>query len=138
MMLSKGTDLIKSNKLANYLSLFTSSGTIVCCALPALLVSIGAGAALSSLIAVFPQLVMLSIYKIPIFMGAFVMLIISGVLQYQTRKLPCPADKNLANACTRTRKISLVIYFASVGIFIIGLLFAFIIPLFRVSISFMI
>ena len=130
MKLSKEADLVKSNKLANYLSLFTSSGTIVCCALPALLVSIGAGAALSSLIAVFPQLVILSIYKIPIFMGAFVMLIISGVLQYQTRKLPCPADKKQAVACIRTRKISLIIYFASVGIFTIGLLFAFIIPLF--------
>jgi len=82
MKLSKEADLVKSNKLANYLSLFTSSGTIVCCALPALLVSIGAGAALSSLIAVFPQLVILSVYKIPIFMGAFVMLIISGILQY--------------------------------------------------------
>ncbi|MEJ6575725.1 MAG: hypothetical protein QNL35_04710 [Emcibacteraceae bacterium] len=130
MTLNKEADLMKSNKLANYLSLFTSSGTIVCCALPALLVSIGAGAALSSLIAVFPQLVILSIYKIPIFMGAFVMLIISGVLQYQTRKLPCPADKKQAVACIQTRKISLIIYFASVGIFTIGLLFAFIIPLF--------
>jgi hypothetical protein len=120
MKLSKEADLVKSNKLANYLSLFTSSGTIVCCALPALLVSIGAGAALSSLIAVFPQLVILSVYKIPIFMGAFVMLIISGIMQ----------DKNLAYACIRARKISLVIYFASVGIFITGLLFAFIIPFF--------
>jgi len=130
MKLSKEADLVKSNKLANYLSLFTSSGTIVCCALPALLVSIGAGAALSSLIAVFPQLVILSVYKIPIFMGAFVMLIISGILQYSSRHLPCPADKNLASACIRARKISLVIYFASVGIFITGLLFAFIIPFF--------
>ena len=130
MTLSKEADLIKSNKLANYLTLFTSSGTIVCCAIPALLVSIGAGAALSSLIAVFPQLVILSVYKIPIFIGAFMMLIISGILQYRSRSLPCPADKKLANACIQTRKISLIIYFASVGIFIIGLLFAFIIPLF--------
>ena len=130
MALSKETTILKSNKLANYLALFTSTGTIFCCALPALLVSIGAGAALSSLIAVFPQLVILSIYKIQIFMGAFVMLIISGVLQYQARNLPCPADKKKAAACIRTRKISLVIYFASVGIFIIGLLFAFILPLF--------
>ena len=127
---SKEVHILRSNKLANYLTLFTSSGTIVCCALPALLVSIGAGAALSSLIAVFPQLVILSVYKIPIFIGAFMMLIISGILQYRSRNLPCPADKNLANACTRTRKISLIIYFASVGIFIIGLLFAFIIPFF--------
>ena len=127
---SKEVHILRSNKLANYLTLFTSSGTIVCCAIPALLVSIGAGAALSSLIAVFPQLVILSIYKIPIFMGAFMMLIISGILQYRSRNLPCPPDKNLANACTRTRKISLIIYFTSIGIFIIGLLFAFIIPFF--------
>ena len=130
MKLSKEADLMKSNKLANYLSLFTSSGTIVCCALPALLVSIGAGAALSSLIAVFPQLVILSVYKIPIFMGAFMMLIISGIIQCQARKLPCPADKKQAAACVRTRKISGFIYLASVAIFVTGLLFAFIIPFF--------
>ena len=130
MALTKDEDLIKSNKLVNYLSLFTSSGTIICCALPALLVSMGAGAALSSLITVFPQLVILSIYKIPIFIGAFIMLIIAGMLQYHARGLPCPADKKQAYACMQTRKVSMIIYSTSVGIFIIGLLFAFIIPLF--------
>ena len=130
MALTKDADLIKSNKLVNYLSLFISSGTIVCCALPALLVSMGAGAALSSLITVFPQLVILSIYKIPIFIGAFIMLIIAGMLQYHARGLPCPADKKKAYACMQTRKVSMIIYSTSVGIFIIGLLFAFIIPLF--------
>ena len=130
MALTKDEDLIKSNKLVNYLSLFTSSGTIICCALPALLVSMGAGAALSSLITVFPQLVILSIYKIPIFIGAFIMLIIAGMLQYQSRGLPCPTDKKQAYACMQTRKVSMIIYFTSVGIFIIGLLFAFITPLF--------
>ena len=130
MVLTKDKDLIKSNKLVNYLSLFTSSGTIICCALPALFVSMGAGAALSSLITVFPQLVILSIYKIPIFIGAFIMLIIAGMLQYQSRGLPCPTDKKQAYACMQTRKVSMIIYFTSVGIFIIGLLFAFIIPLF--------
>ena len=130
MALTKDADLIKSSKLVNYLSLFTSSGTVLCCALPALLVSVGAGAALSSLITVFPQLVILSIYKIPIFIGAFIMLIIAGVLQYRSRGLPCPVDKKQAYACMQTRKVSMIIYFTSVGIFIIGLLFAFIIPLF--------
>ena len=127
---SKEVHILRSNKLANYLTLFTSSGTIVCCEIPALLVSIGAGAALSSLITVFPQLVILSVYKIPIFIGAFMMLIISGILQYRSRNLPCPADKKQAYACMQTRKVSMIIYFTSVGIFIIGLLFAFIIPLF--------
>ena len=130
MTLSKNTQIIKSNKLVNYLALFTSTGTIFCCALPALLVSIGAGAALSSLISIFPQLIILSIYKIPIFIGAFIILIISGMMQYQTRSMPCPADKEQAYACMQARKVSMIIYVASVGIFIVGLLFAIIIPFF--------
>mgnify|MGYP000442135212 CR=1 FL=1 len=130
MALTKDKDLIKSNKLVTYLSLFTSSGTIICCALPAFLVSLGAGAALSSFIAVFPQLVILSIYKIPIFTGAFIMLIIAGILQFHLRGLPCPADKKKAYTCMQTRRVSMIVYFTSVGIFIVGLLFAFIIPLF--------
>jgi len=129
MTLSKETNTLRSNKLANYLALFTSTGTIFCCALPALLVSIGAGAALSSLISIFPQLIIFSIYIIPIFIGASMMLIIYGIIQYRTRSLPCPADKKKAYACMQTRKVSMIIYFTSVGIFIIGLLFAFIIPL---------
>ena len=119
---------IKSNKIVNYLTLFTSSGTIICCALPALLVSIGAGAALSSLISIFPKLIILSTYKIPIFIGAFIMLIISGVIQYLVKNLPCPADKKLADACEKTRRLSLIIYFVSLGIFTVGIFFAFIFP----------
>ena len=42
-------------------ALFASTGTLVCCALPAVLVALGAGAALSSLVAVFPQIVWLRI-----------------------------------------------------------------------------
>ena len=130
MTLSKETNVLRSNKLTNYLALFTSTGTIFCCALPALLVSIGAGAALSSLISIFPQLIIFSIYKIPIFIGAFIMLIISGIMQYRSRFMPCPADKKQADACMQARKVSMVIYFVSVGIFLIGLLFALIIPFF--------
>jgi len=44
--------------------------------------------------------------------------------------MPCPADKKQADACIQARKVSMVIYFASVGIFLIGLLFALIIPFF--------
>ena len=128
MSLNKELDAIKSHKILNYLTLFASSGTIICCALPALLVSIGAGAALSSLISVFPQLIILSVYKIPIFISAFIMLIISGAIQYLARSLPCPADKKLADACEKTRRLSLIIYFVSLGIFTVGIFFAFIFP----------
>ena len=46
------------------ISLFSSFATLTCCALPALLVSLGAGAVLAGLITNFPQLIFLSKYKI--------------------------------------------------------------------------
>ena len=115
-------------KNLSFLSLFTSTGTILCCALPALLVTVGAGAALSSLISTFPQIVWVSKYKEYIFTAAFILIILAGYLQWQARKLPCPADKLLAAQCMKARKLSLVIYFVSVVILIIGFAFAFVVP----------
>ncbi len=111
------------------LSLFTSGSTLICCALPALLVSIGAGAALSSLVSAVPQLVWFSLHKGPVFGVAGIMLLASGLLQWRARNLPCPLDPALAALCTSTRLASLRLYWLSVGIFAIGAFFAFIAPL---------
>jgi hypothetical protein len=120
---------LEKSRLASVLSLFTSGGTLVCCALPALLVSIGAGAALSSLISVAPQLVLFSQYKTEVFLAAGVMLALSGFMQWQARSLPCPADPGLAAACTRTRKFSVRMYVLSLVIYLVGGFFAFVAPL---------
>jgi hypothetical protein len=111
------------------LSLFTSGGTLVCCALPALLVTLGAGAALSSLVSAVPQLVWLSEHKEAVFVAAALMLTIAGYMQWHARTLPCPADPALAVACIRTRTISLRMYFVSLAIFLTGGFFAFVAPL---------
>lgn len=128
--MKKNNELNELDKIKNLsiLSLFTSTGTILCCALPALLVAIGAGAALSSLIATFPQIVWVSKYKLYIFTAAFILIILSGYLQWYARKLPCPSDKLLAVKCIKARRVSLVIYFVSLGILLIGFTFAFVIP----------
>jgi hypothetical protein len=112
-----------------FLSLFTSTGTLICCALPALLVAIGAGAALSTLISVVPGLVWVSEYKEVVFGAAGVMLTISGWLQWRSRFAPCPVDPALRTACLRTRKTSRRIYLASVAIYVVGGFFAFLLPL---------
>jgi hypothetical protein len=114
---------------ASFLSLFTSGSTLICCALPALLVSIGAGAAMAGLVTTFPQIVWLSEHKVALFSIAGVMLIASGVMQWRAQSLPCPADPALAAACTRTRKVSLVIYWISAGIYVVGFFFAFLAPI---------
>jgi hypothetical protein len=128
--MKKNNELNELDKIKNLsiLSLFTSTGTILCCALPALLVALGAGATLSSLIATFPQIVWVSKYKLYIFTAAFILIILSGYLQWYARKLPCPSNKLLAAKCMSARRVSLVIYFVSVGILLIGFTFAFVIP----------
>jgi hypothetical protein len=126
---SDGTTQARSGFWASLLSLFASSSTLVCCALPALLVALGAGAALSSLVGVFPQIVWLSENKIPLFIVAGVMLAASGVLQWRNRHAPCPVDPALRDACLRTRKVSLRVYWFSLAIYLIGGWFAFVMPL---------
>lgn len=109
-------------------SLFATSGTLVCCALPALLVALGAGAALSSLVSIFPQVVWLSEHKEAVFAGAGLMMAGSGALQWRNRHAPCPTDPALRDACLRTRKTSKVLYIASVALYLIGGWFAFVQP----------
>jgi hypothetical protein len=118
---------------SSWVALFASSGTLICCALPALLVALGAGAVLSSLVATVPGLVWISEYKELVFGFAGVMLAVSGLLQWQNRSAPCPLDPALRNACLRTRKTSARIYLISVAVYFLGGWFAFIQPLLQRS-----
>jgi hypothetical protein len=113
---------------SSVLSLFASSSTLVCCALPALLVSLGAGAALSSLVSVFPQIVWLSEHKLPLFAFATAMMVGGGWLQWKNRTAPCPVDPALRDACLKTRKLSLRMYGVSVLVLLVGAWFAFVAP----------
>jgi hypothetical protein len=115
-------------RAASMLSLLTSGSTLVCCALPALLVALGAGAALSSLVTAVPQLVWFSEHKELVFGFASLMLLGAGMLQWRSRSLPCPLDPALAAACTATRRLSLRLYLVSVGIYLVGAFFAFVAP----------
>ena len=100
---------------ASVASLFASSGTLVCCALPALLVSLGAGAVMSSLVSAVPQLVFLSEHKEALFIFAGLMLAASSALQWHNRNAPCPVDLALRQACLHTRKFSVRMLGASIG-----------------------
>jgi hypothetical protein len=118
---------------SSWVALFASSGTLICCALPALLVAIGAGAVLSSLVATVPGLVWISEYKEAVFGFAGLMLAVSGVLQWRNRFAPCPTDPALRNACVRTRKTSARIYLFSLLVYLLGGWFAFVQPLLQRS-----
>jgi len=128
---------MKKNELINgivktrnmtYLTLFSSGGTIVCCAIPAALVALGAGATLSTFIHYFPQIVVFSVYKVQIFVGAFVMLTIGWGAFIRSKKFACPADVQLAKTCQKLRQHSWVVLIISSLTYFLGLLFAFLLP----------
>lgn len=114
--------------LTTFLGLFASSGTLVCCAIPALLVALGAGAALSGLVSVFPQVVWLSDNKAMVFGLAAVLLLGAGVLQWRNRFAPCPIDPQQKDACMKARRLSARVYWVSVAFFLTGGFFAFVLP----------
>jgi hypothetical protein len=107
------------------LTILSSFSTLVCCALPVALVSIGAGAVLASAVTAVPQLVWLSEHKVQVFAFAGMMLALSGVSAYRNRNAPCPADPAQAKSCLRLRRWSARIFYLSVAIYAIGFFFAF-------------
>ena len=117
-----------NERFASYLSLFGSASTLICCAIPALLVTLGAGATLAGLVSSFPQLVWLSAHSAWIFSGAGLLLVMGGFAQWRARTLPCPIDQDKAKACMSARRLSLWIYIFSSSIFILAFVFSFVIP----------
>lgn len=108
-----------------YLTLFSSGSTLICCALPAVFVTLGAGAAFASITADFPFLFVLVANKGWLFWGTGALLVFSGIILYRNRFAACPADPVLAKACNRLRAINRVVYSFSIIAFCIGLFFAY-------------
>lgn len=115
-------------RLIVFFSLFGSAGTLICCALPALFVSLGAGAVFASLVSRFPQLIWVSEHKIAIFIFAGLSLLLGGVLQWNARTLSCPIDPEKAAVCQTSRRWSLGVYWVSLLLYCIGGFFAFVAP----------
>ena len=115
------------------LTLFTSVGTLLCCALPALMVTLGAGAALAGFISVAPWITVISKYKVVVFVVAGILLALSSYFLWVNRNAPCPIDEKQAKACMILRKFSLYVILISIIIYIIGFFFAFLATKFFLS-----
>lgn len=113
------------DSLAPTLSLFASTSTLICCALPALLVTLGLGASLAGLVSAAPWLVALSKYKVWLFAGSGLMLAAAGLMHRRAARLPCPADPAKAAACMRLRRFSGWTLGVSAVVWTVGFFFAF-------------
>jgi hypothetical protein len=123
-----GQPTSRFQKVFHFLTLFASSSTLICCALPALLVALGAGSVMASLVSHVPGFIWLSTHKLYVFLFATVMLALSGYGQWHSRKTACPIDPNQRDACQSGKKWSLYIYFFSLACYLVGGFFAFIAP----------
>ena len=107
-----------------WLALFTTMGTLVCCALPITLVALGMGATRASLVSNLPFLVTLSQHKILVFAISGGLLALSRWLLYRTGRA-CPTDPELAALCNKTQKWNRRIYGSSVALWGVGFFAAF-------------
>jgi mercuric ion transport protein len=108
----------------SYLSLFTSIGTLLCCALPSLFVLFGLGATVASALSAAPWLVSMSHHKHWVFITAG--LLIGGNFVYvyaiapklQARSGACdPSDRT---TCQTASRFSRIVLWCSAVLYIIG------------------
>ena len=108
----------------SYLSLFSSLGTLLCCALPSVLVLIGLGATVASALSAAPWLVSLSHHKHWVFVVAGVL--IAGNMGYVYVLAPKLLARNGAcdpadpAACHTASRFSRVVLWCSVVLYLTG------------------
>ncbi len=112
------------NGSVTWLTLFASTGTLVCCALPILLVTLGLGATVAALTSAFPFLIILSQQKIWVFVFSGLMLALTGGLLFRGVRT-CSADPKLGRMCDKTQMWNQRIYWSSVTIWGVGFFAAF-------------
>lgn len=115
-------------KLVSFFALAGSLGTLFCCFLPAVFVTLGLGASFAALVGNFPQLIWLSEHKGTVFGGAALIIAVAGYLNWRSRNAACPIDPTLAEACRNGRNWSKWAFAGAVIIFACGATFAFLLP----------
>lgn len=109
-----------------YLALFTSLATLSCCAIPALLVLLGLGSAVASMVSTFPFLVTLSEHKLLTF-GISFLCIASAALGSRYSRSSCPSGPNAA-ACASVKRSTPWILLCAALLWFVGFSVAFILP----------
>jgi|SRR5579864_2052695 len=117
----------RRSALLGYLSLFTSVGTLLCCALPSLLVLFGLGASVASLLSFMPWLVKLSRHKSLTFSVAGGLIALSFVNMYyvapRARSQECTPDN--PTACEDASRFSKAVLWISAALYAAGFFVAY-------------
>lgn len=118
----------KRSSVLNYFSLFTSLSTLLCCALPSLLVLVGLGASVASMLTFMPWLVALSRHKQWTFTISGILIALSFVNMYyvspRVRAKQCKADDS--TACDDASRLNRVLLWVSAVIYAVGVFVAYV------------
>lgn len=113
-------------KVSEILALFASVSTLICCALPAVFVMLGAGAVFASITQSFPQLIWISMHKNILFLVAGALLFINWRVLNNRRSIQCHAKNQ--DACESTKSFSRFIWIISMIAYIVGAFMAYVLP----------
>jgi mercuric ion transport protein len=118
----------RHSAVLSYFSLFTSLSTLLCCALPSLLVLFGLGASVASMLSFLPWLVALSRHKVPTFSISGALIVCSLVNTYyilpRFRMQECKPDN--PDACVEASRLSRILLWVSAAIYAAGFFVAFV------------
>lgn len=115
------------DKTIAILSLFASTSTLLCCALPTFLVTLGLGAVVAGAVSSLPWLVPLSQNKEWVFLGAGLLIGANWVLVSRwDRRATCevPVDGS-GSACQVAGRFSRAVLWVSTGLYAVGFAVAF-------------
>ncbi len=107
-----------------WISLFASVSTWICCALPILLVTVGAGATLAGITNQFPFLTVLGVYKNWMFAISGVLLAAAAGLTWRSGR-HCPTDPILAQQCQQMQRWNKRTLWVSVIVWSVGFVAAY-------------
>jgi hypothetical protein len=118
----------RRSAVLNYFSLFSSLSTLLCCALPSLLVLFGLGVSVASTLSFMPWLVTLSRHKGWTFAVSGILIAMSFVNMYyiapRIRAKQCSADD--PSACEEASRLSIILLWVSAGIYAAGIFVAYV------------
>lgn len=118
---------MRKNRNWGWWLLFATSGTLICCAIPIVLVTVGLGAAVASMASAAPWLIQLSMYKGWVFAVSGTLILLAVWAVYRPGRV-CPTDPELAAACERADRWNRRLAIVSAIAWCVGFFTAFILP----------
>lgn len=118
---------LRARPLDTFLSIATllfSGSTLICCALPILLVSLGFGAGVAYITHAAPWLVAFSRHKVWFFVIAALYLSLTAWLIYRPGR-SCPTDPELARLCQRADRLNRAVLWVAVAVYVAGFFMAY-------------